>query len=407
MPPETAVELGLMTGVPPFPAEGQVDLSNWEYPPYNRWGFQHVRELVPTANISRGLGKPWALKRAERDLDGLTLSIGGSRSIDFPAFLDETYTDGILVLHRGRVVLERYLNGMRPETTHLLMSVSKSVTSSACGSLVADGVLSPADLVTRHIPELAGTSWDGCTVRHLLDMRAGTKFNEDYDDPAAEVRVYEQIYLWAPKVDLTLPSDITAYFPMLQNQSEHGGVFDYRSVLTDMLAWVMERASGIRLPELISRYVWQPMGAEFDAEITVDGHGNAMADGGVCTTLRDLARFGQVLLSGGRRGTTTVIPRVWLKDTLTPDADSRAAFEASEDEKGLPQTAYYRNQFWIIDPKGPIFQCSGINGQTVFVHGPTKTVIAKFSTWPVAWDAPYAGMTRLGLTSLAEQVGAS
>jgi len=204
-----------------------------------------------------------------------------------------------------------------------------------------------------------------------------------------------------------LPSDITAYFPMLQNQSEHGGVFDYRSVLTDMLAWVMERASGIRLPELISRYVWQPMGAEFDAEITVDGHGNAMADGGVCTTLRDLARFGQVLLSGGRRGTTTVIPRAWLKDTLTPDPDSRAAFEASEDEKGLPQTAYYRNQFWIIDPKGPIFQCSGINGQTVFVHGPTKTVIAKFSTWPVAWDAPYAGMTRLGLTSLAEQVGAS
>ena len=403
--PQTAAELGLMTGVPPFPNEGQVDLGNWEFPPYNRWGFQHVRELIPTAKISRGLGQPWALKRAERDLDRLTLSIGGSRSIDFPTFLDETYTDGILVLHRGKVVLERYLNGMRPETTHLLMSVSKSVTSSACGSLVADGVLSPADLVTRHIPELAGTSWDGCTVRHLLDMRAGTKFNEDYDDPAAEVRVYEQIYLWTPKVDLTLPSDITAYFPMLQNQSEHGGVFDYRSVLTDMLAWVMERASGIRLPELISRYVWQPMGAEFDAEITVDGHGNAMADGGVCTTLRDLARFGQGLLSGGRRGTTTVIPRAWLKDTLTPDADSRAAFEASEDEKGLPQTAYYRNQFWVIDPKGPIFQCSGINGQTVFVHGPTKTVIAKFSTWPVAWDAPYAGMTRLGLTSLAEQLG--
>jgi len=112
MPPESAVQLGLMTGVPPFPAEGQVDLANWEYPPYNRWGFQHVRELVPTANIWRGPGKPWALKRAERDLDGLTLSIGGSRSIDFSAFLDETYTDGILVLHRGKVVLERYLNGM-------------------------------------------------------------------------------------------------------------------------------------------------------------------------------------------------------------------------------------------------------------------------------------------------------
>src|SRR5436853_133654 len=197
MPPESAVELGLMTGVPPFPSDGQVTLANWQDPPYNRWGFQHVRELIPTANISRGLGKRWMLQRAERDLDGLALSIGGRRLIDFPAFLDETYTDGILVLHRGKVVLERYLNGMRTDTT--------------------------------------------------------------------------------------------AYFPLLQNQSEHGGVFDYRSVLTDMLGWVMERASGIRLPELISRSVWQPMGAESDAEITVDAHGNAMADGGVCATLRDLA----------------------------------------------------------------------------------------------------------------------
>src|SRR5436853_4539149 len=179
MPPESAVELGLMTGVPPFPSDGQVTLANWQDPPYNRWGFQHVRELIPTANISRGLGKPWVLQRAERDLDGLALSIGGRRLIDFPAFLDETYTDGILVLHRGKVVLERYLNGMRPDTTHLLMSVSKSVTSAACGSLVADGVLSPADLVTRHLPELAGTSWGGRTARHPPDRRAGARSHDD------------------------------------------------------------------------------------------------------------------------------------------------------------------------------------------------------------------------------------
>jgi CubicO group peptidase (beta-lactamase class C family) len=405
MPPETAAELGLMSGVPPFPVGKLVDLTNWQDPPFSRWGFQHVRELIPTANISRGLGKPWTLPRAERDLEGLQLEVG-RRTYDLPTFLDETFTDGILVLHRGKVVMERYLNGMRPETTHLLMSVSKSVTSAACGSLVADGVLSPADLVTRHIPELAGTSWEGCTVRHLLDMRAGTKFNEDYEDLTAEVRVYEQIYLWRPRVDPTLPQDMTGYFPLLQNQGPHGGDFDYRSVLTDMLAWVMERASGMRLAELISRFLWQPMGAEFDAEITVDAHGNAMADGGVCATLRDLARFGQVLANTGRRGRTNVIPRAWIKDTLTPERDSRKAFEASEDRKGLPDTAYYRNQFWVLDPKAPVFQCSGINGQTVFVHGPAKVVIAKFSTWPEAFTGPYPAMTQVGLTSLAEQVAA-
>jgi CubicO group peptidase (beta-lactamase class C family) len=401
--PKTAAELGLMTGVPPFVGDGLVWLGNWEYPPHNRWGFQHVRELIPTANISRGLGKAWDLPRAERGLDGLELRVG-RRTMSLGRFLEETYTDGIIVLHRGRMVAERYMNGMRPDTRHLLMSVSKSVTSATCGSLAESGELDPDDLVTKHIPELSGTSWDDCTVRHLLDMRAGTRFNEDYDDPDAEVRVYEQIYLWQPRTDPTLPDDITEYFPMLENKGPHGGPFDYRSVLTDMLAWVMERASGVRLPELISRHLWKPMGAEFDADITVDAHGNAMADGGVCTTLRDLARFGQVLLNDGRRGRTQVIPREWLRDTLTPDADSRAAFERSEDRHEFPPTAYYRNQFWVIDPDAPLFQCSGINGQTVFVHGPADVVIAKFSTWPEAWTARFSNTTRLGLTSIAEQV---
>jgi CubicO group peptidase (beta-lactamase class C family) len=403
--PETAADLGLMVGVPPFPADGLVTLANWQDPPYNRWGFQHVRELIPTANISRGPDRPWPLRRAERDLDGFELRIG-RRSMRLPEFLEQTYTDGFLVLHRGKVVTERYLNGMRPDTRHLLMSVSKSVTSATCGSLVEAGVLLPDDFVTRYIPELTGTSWDGCTVRHLLDMRAGTRFNEDYDDLTAEVRVYEQIYLWRPRTNPTLPDDVTAYYPMLENKGPHGGPFDYRSILTDLLGWVMERASDRRLHELISTHLWQPMGAEFDAEITVDAHGNPMADGGICATLRDLARFGQVLANGGRRGRTAVIPPSWLRDTLTPASDSRAAFEASEDRHGLPPTAYYRNQFWVLDPQTPIFQCSGINGQTVFVHGPAKVVVAKFSTWPEAWTGPFAAMTRLGLTSLAEQITA-
>jgi CubicO group peptidase (beta-lactamase class C family) len=404
-PPESAVDLGLMTGVPPFAAAGLVTLDNWQDPPFNRWGFQHVRELIPTANIARGSERPWELRRAERDLDELELQVG-RRTLRLPEFLEETYTDGFLVLHRGRVVTERYLNGMQPDTRHLLMSVSKSVTSAACGSLVDASVLAPNDLVTRHIPELAGTAWDGCTVRHLLDMRAGTKFNEDYTDLTAEVRVYEQIYLWRRRSDPSLPFDMTAYFPTLVNKGPHGGPFDYRSILTDMLGWVMERASGVRLHELISRYLWRPMGAAFDAEITVDAHGNAMADGGISATLGDLARFGQVLAGGGKRGRTQVIPRSWLRDTLTPEPDSRSAFEASEDHHGLPTTSYYRNQFWVIDPRAPIFQCSGIHGQTVFVHGPSKVVIAKFSTWPDAWTEAFAGMTRLGLTSLAEQIAA-
>ena len=400
--PPTAADLGLMEGVPPFAADRLVSLANWQDPPFNRWGFQHVRDLIPTAKIARA-DRPWRLPRAERDLDGLRVQVG-RRRIGLQRFLDETYTDGLLVLHRGAIVTERYDNGLRPDTTHLLMSVSKSVTAATCGWLVERGQLSPSDLVTTHLPELAATSWDGCTVRHLLDMRAGTRFNEDYADLLAEVRVYEQIYQWRPRVDTTLPFAITDYFPLLQNQGPHGGPFDYRSVLTDVLAWVMERAAGARLPDLIARELWRPMGAEFDAEITVDAHGNAMADGGVCATLRDLARFGQMLANGGRRGSTQVVPRAWIRDTLSPDPDSRAAFASVADAREFPPTAYYRNQFWVVDGEAGIFMCSGITGQTVLVHRPAGVVIAKLSTWPVAWTEAFALTTRLGLTSLAEQV---
>jgi CubicO group peptidase (beta-lactamase class C family) len=322
--------------------------------------------------------------------------------VALPRFLQATYTDGFLVLHEGRVLTERYFNGLTPSQTHLLMSVSKSVTSAVCGSLVERGLLAPTDLVTSITPELAGTAWEGCTVRHLLDMRAGTRFNEDYDDLLADVRVYEQIYLWRPRVTKRLPSDVTAYIATLGNQGPHGGPFDYRSILTDVLAWVMERAAGARLAELISRELWQPMGAEFDADVTVDGHGNAMADGGVCVTLRDLARFGQLLANSGRRGARSVIPKPWIRDTLTPEPDSVEAFAASADRFEKRHGAYYRNQFWVVDPDIPIYMGSGINGQNVFVHGGANVVIAKLSTWPVAWEDQIARDTRNAMIQLAE-----
>jgi len=397
----TAEELGLMAGAPPFAPERLVTLANWQEPPFNRWGFQHVAELIPSARIPRGDGPVRDLPRRERDLSDLTI---GPDAEALDAFLEGTYTDGILVVHDDALVSERYFNSMRPDSRHLLMSVSKSVTSAVCGILVGRGLLSPTDLVTTHLPELVGTSWDGCTVRALLDMRAGTRFDEDYANPAADVRMYEQIYLWRPRSDAGLPDDITAYYATLENAGPHGGPFDYRSILTDVLAWVMERAAGGRLHDLIARELWQPMGAEFDAELTVDGHGNPMADGGISCTLRDLARFGLSLRPSDRREARGVVPSAWIDDTLTPDVDTVEAFESSLDAREFPRGAYYRNQFWVIDPEAPIFLCSGINGQSVLIHGPADVVIAKFSTWPVAWTKEFAVRTWKGLVDLAEKV---
>lgn len=394
----TAADLGLMASDPPRPA-GLVTLANWEGPPHNRWGFQHVRELVPTARIARGDGRVWRLPRDERDLTKVRVRTAGRR-VSLARLLDETYTDGLLVLHRGRIVSENYFNALTPSTTHLCMSVSKSITSAAVGVLVGRGALDPADLVTAHVPQLRGTSFEGCTVRHLLDMRAGTRFNEDYADPEADVSVYEQIYLWRPRTADGLPASITEYYGTLENQGPHGGPFDYRSILTDVLGWVLERAGGGRYADLVSSLLWEPMGAEFDAEMTVDGHGHPFADGGFCCTLRDLARFGEMMRRGGRG----VVPRSWVRDTLTPDVDQVDAFANWHEDDAYAAGAYYRNAWWVIDPSEPVYMGSGINGQTILIHVPAQVVVAKFSSWPVAWDERFSYPSTQGIIDLAEQV---
>jgi CubicO group peptidase (beta-lactamase class C family) len=386
-------DAALMPGVPPFPAESLVTLANWQDPPFNRWSFQHIRELIPTARIARGTGPVWQLPRAERDVLGLRFR-SGERELSVAEMLQETCSDGFLVLHRGQVVAEHYFNGMAPDVPHLLMSVSKSVTSAVAGVLAGRGPLRVSAPVEAIVPELRGTSFEGATVQHLLDMRAGTRFDESYDNPDADVRTYERVYLWRPDNGDPRPADALGYFATLRNDGPHGGPFRYRSILTDVLAWVIERAAGVRLHELIARELWQPMGAEFDAEITVDAHGNPMADGGICATLRDLARFGQLYLQRGVAGGRDVVPAAWIDDTIRGAPDGAQAFAAGP-RAGfpIPPGAHYRNCWWVWRPDVPFYQAAGINGQAVYVHVPSQTVVAKLSTWPTATSAPAADST--------------
>jgi CubicO group peptidase (beta-lactamase class C family) len=403
-----------MAGAPPFPGDSQVTLANWQDPPFNRWAFQHVRELIPSARIGRKTGAVRPLPKQEHQLASLTFSWKGE-DLTVAEFLDRTWTDGFLVLQRGTVITEQYFNGMQPETPHLLMSVSKSVTSTVAGILAGRGVLDPAAEVTTIVPELAGTSFAGATVQHLLDMRTGTRFNEDYADLNADVRSYERVYLWRPVVgDRAFgdqaagaeASDAISYFGTLQNDGPHGGPFRYRSILTDVLAWVIERAAGERLAELISRELWQPMGAEFDAEITVDRLGNPMADGGVSATLRDLARFGLLFLRHGRAGRRQVVPSWWVDDTIRGAPDGPRAFVEGDQRNGYPEGGHYRNCWWVRDPGLPFYHGSGINGQGVFVHVPSQTVVAKLSTWPVAWDEDLYGQTIACVEAIAKALAA-
>jgi CubicO group peptidase (beta-lactamase class C family) len=381
----------------------QPTLANWQEPPHNRWAFQHVRELVPTARIRRAPGPVRRLAYADQEMDPRIAFSYEKENLTLEQLLADSFTDGFIVLHRGRVVFERYFNGMAPDMPHLLMSVSKSVTAAVAGALAGRAALDVRARVEVVVPELAGTSFAGASVQDLLDMRAGTKFNEDYADLDADVRTYERVYLWRPPVagEPPDPADATEYFGTLGNDGTHGGPFRYRSILTDVLAWVLERAAGQRLNELVERELWQPMGAEFDADVTVDGHGNPMADGGISATLRDIARFGQLYLQRGRVGRRQVLPAWWVDDTVRGAPDGAAAFTGGGSTSGYPAGAHYRNCWWVRDPALPFFHASGINGQHVFVHRPAELVVAKLSTWPDALSPTLAGQTIAAVHAIA------
>src|SRR6202043_739029 len=332
----------LMTGAPPFPPGAQVTLANWQDPPFNPWAVQHVRELIPTARIARASGPAWELPRSERDVLGFRFR-SGDRELSIAELLGETYTDGFLVLHQGRILAEHYFNDLAPDVPHLLMSVSKSVTSAVAGVLAGRGELDVSARGEEVVPELGGTSFAGAAVQDLLDMRAGTRFDESYDNPEADVRTYERVYLGRPDDGRPRPADPPGYFATLSNDGPHGGPFRYRSILTDVLAWVIERAAGARLHQLIARELWQPMGAQFDAEITADPRGNPMADGGICAALRDLARFGQLFLQRGQVAGRPIVPAAWVEDTIRGAPDGARAFGGADRPPGYPPGAHYRN----------------------------------------------------------------
>ncbi len=378
-----------MSGFPPS-AESRVTLANWQDPPYNRWSFQHLRELIPTQRISRGHGPrgTYAHHGAVGLLDGVTVHRLEGETSTFAEVIAETWTDALVVLHDGQIVMERYFNGMTEETPHLLMSVTKSVVGCIAGILVEQGLLNPDELASSYVPEIAGSGYDGATVRQLLNMRTGVRFREEYTNPDAEVRVMERYMGWRPGEDNDdLPPGTYFYLTKLGTDTDHGGRFVYRSADTDMLGWVCERAAGARMADLISLLIWQPMSAEFDAEITCDCAGSAIHDGGMSARVRDVARFGQLVLGDGYLGETAVVPERWLRETRALDPDIRNAFAASDSEP-IFTGGWYRNQFWFVPgPLGDLQLSLGIHGQMVLIDRATRTVSVKMSSWPTAQDS--------------------
>jgi CubicO group peptidase (beta-lactamase class C family) len=375
-----------------------VTSANWLEAPYNRLGFRRVDKLVRTARISRGDGPVFELLRAERDLGGLRFEHRG-RSLDIATMLEETFTDGFLVVHDGVVLCECYFNGMSPSDKHLLMSVSKSFNAALCGVLVGRSALTPDDLVTDHIEELRGTAWEGCAVQHLLDMRVGVRWNFEVDEyTILDVSDYRA----QSRTDI--PADTATWIRTIDAGREHGGPFAYNSLANDVLGWVLERAGGAPYPQLFSTNIWSLLGAQSDAEIILDHEGFSIVEGGICVTLRDLARFGLLWLQDGSLGERQIVPAAWVARLLVGDQELIDAYGGPNELGGPTADAFYHDNWWIWDAERGIHAAVGMNGQTIFVHRPSRSVIAKLSTFPNALDLDRFALHHAGMAALCESL---
>jgi CubicO group peptidase (beta-lactamase class C family) len=386
MPPERGPEV---QGVP-------VTAHNWQHPPFNRWAYWHVAEILPTYRVSRGDGPARRLPAspAAADLLGVGVTRVGGSAGTVGEVLADTFTDAYLVLQDGELVTEWYGHSGAPDRAHALMSVSKSVLGCVAAVLIDRGQLDAEREITGYVPELAASGYAGATVRHVLDMRSGVRFTEEYANPQADIRRLDEWVGWQAGRRESEPRGLYRFLTTLQAEAPHGARFLYRSAESDVLGWVCERAAGKPMAGLMSALLWAPMGAGYDARLLHDGLGAAVHDGGLCATARDVARFGQMLLGGGAvpdgaGGTRRVVPPRWLRQGWAVDSDVRTAFAASPAESSFPG-GWYRNQFWFRPGEyGDVLLCLGIHGQMLHVSRRTNTVCVKFSTWPQAQNPAY------------------
>lgn len=356
-------------------------LANFQYPPYNRWAFSHVREVTTTANIPHDNRRILNLDKSPDAAHNFSFPyLGKMRNMDDIAA--EQYIDGILVIKDGRIVVEKYYGALRPELPHLMMSVTKSVVGLLAGKLADEGEIDLSRSVAHYVPALAASGWGPDSLQSLMDMRDGADYTEDYENMQSTVRLQDCALAWsdADYCPENGPKGGYEFFATVGRNEENLGKFIYKSGSTDVIGWVLEEVTGKPLATLISEYIWQPMGAEFDANITIDLTGFALADGGMSATLRDLGRFGLLALNNGEAFGQQVVPAAFIHDIRNQPADPDWPYPAKSD-KSKP---YYRSFWWGVGNGEGDIECEGINGQSVYVAPEAGMVIVIFSSWPRA-----------------------
>ena len=379
--------MGWMTGFPPPPAAliMQPESDFFSFPKL-RWTVCHIRELMPTKQVSKGLGSPNTLSYAiDNNIDAITFRpLGSEDEMTWAESLSANYTDGILILHKGRIVYENYAGCLTEAGQHAAMSMTKSLIGLLAEVLIVEGKLDEQAMVASLIPELQHSAFGSATVRQVMDMTTALDYSEDYADPKADIWLYSQAASPLPKPNgYTGPNGYFDYLQTVEKKGTHGEAFGYKTINTDALGWIISRVSGQDVATLLSERIWSKIGAEQDAYMTVDAKGTPFAGGGLSAGLRDLGRIGQLVLNKGQLGGRQILPAQAIEN-IQLGGDKSVFSKANYTT--LPN-ASYKSMWWVFHNDHRAFAARGVHGQTIYIDPTADMVIVRFASFPVASNA--------------------
>ena len=329
-------------------------------PTIQPWGYRIVDRLFAHRVVKRGTPKPWAR--------GPELALPG---VD--ALMEENFLSGLLVIHDGRIRLERYGLGLREHDRWSTMSTIKSQTALLVGAAIRDGAIRSVDQpVTTWLPELRGTAYDGVTVENVMTMASGTAWTEVYSDPESDVNRYSRSL--ADKV----PGGVLRIMAALPRQEAPGTVFRYNSGDTFLLGACVTRAVGMPLAEYLAQRIWQPMGMEFDAFYTLESEeGQEIGGSRAGMALRDFGRLAQFVLDDGVISGRRVLPEGWIDRVATP------RFPVNTPKP--PAITHYGYSWWLGDG---LMSAIGFAGQRIDVLRAERIAVVTLGAFPQPPHAP-------------------
>jgi CubicO group peptidase (beta-lactamase class C family) len=325
--------------------------------------FRDMAAIRPCRLVRRS-ASPLPLSRGE-PVDLPTSYDFQGRRCTPETFLADTETVGLMAVKDGRVRFERYWLAQDATMTWTSFSVVKSMVSALVGIALREGLIDGIGRdLTHYLPELKGSAFDGVSIKTVLEMSSGMRWNENYGDPDAEITRYGQA-MDGGSLDRIAVQSVREYAP-----DTH---FRYNSMETHVLGMLLVRVARRSLSDLLREKLWDPCGMEDDAFFSVDGTGMEGAAGGLCATLRDYAKFGQLFLEMGARGGRQIVPAAWVHESTRPNAPHT--------QPGALFPGYpfgYGYQWWLPDGSGA-YSAIGIYNQFIYVDPARRVVIAKNS----------------------------